>query len=88
MEFKIYDMDDNILLSPRVYESWSSYCPVAVAEIIKEANEKNIFLKKEDFSFEQFKVYENGIGEIFVEIKKLNKTISMKVPKNEYSLKK
>ncbi len=87
MKGKVYDLDD-IMISSRVYETWLTYCPVAVADIQKEIEQqKKNALTSEDIPDEQFREYPDGTGEIFISIPKIGKEIKLKVPKSEWAFK-
>lgn len=72
------------MISPRIYESWLVYCPIAVRDIV--AKLKGIpFDPTQDIPEEQFRELPDGTGEIFININKIDKEIKMKVPKGEWA---
>ncbi len=80
---KVYDLDD-IMISPRIYETWLAYCPFVVEEIAKEFERQGKILNPAEIPNEQFREFADGTAEVFIFFKEINKEIKMSVPKGEW----
>jgi hypothetical protein len=75
---EIYDLD-KIVISPRVYQAWAEYAPIAAQEIVKKAPG----LKGFEVPDEKFRTLPDGSGEIFIEV--AGCTLKMGVPAGEWA---
>lgn len=74
-----YDLDE-VLISPRVFQTWLISASLGMAEIQK----KHLNLSPGEIPDEQFRLLPDGTGEIFVTVR--TTTIRLKVPKDEFIL--
>lgn len=67
-------------ISERIHVTWELYANFLMKELIAEFPD----LEESDLGIERFKIHESGLGAIFIQIKKVNKTFSLFVPKDEW----
>ncbi len=75
----IYDVDD-ILINDRLYQTWIEYAQYAIKDILKKYPD----IKPEEIPDEQFLLFPNGTGEIFVEARGVR--IAMPAKVGEFSI--
>lgn len=75
---------EEILISPRVYQSWKFYTALAIDELLEAFPD----LRIHEIGEEQFEGEVGQNARIFVEIPTRNKVLSMNVPADEWMLKK
>ena len=74
-----YDLDE-VLISPRVFQTWLISAGTGMLEIHKKYRD----LSPEEIPDEKFRLLPDGTGEIFVTVR--TTTIRLKVPKDEFIL--